>query len=153
MSDTLMTFVHDKFGKLRTCVQDWEPWFCATDVCRALDFKSIGKAVNAFDYDDQRFVSVEDVDGNPYDMAVISAFGLYSLVRRSCKPEAKSFKKWVFNEVIPSLMKTRTDSLPGTPVSVRQDFKGVFTVPDVIIWIATEWKKERERRLLAEKEN
>ena len=44
--------------------------------------------------------------GGVQEMSIVSEAGLYSLVLRSRKPEAKAFKRWVTHEVLPSIRKT-----------------------------------------------
>ena len=46
-------------------------------------------------------------------MGIISEAGLYSLILRSRKPEAKAFKRWVTHEVLPSIRKTGAYLSPG----------------------------------------
>lgn len=93
---------------VRAVVKDGEPWFVAKDVCDALELRT----------DNLRAILEEDeIDTvNPYTIGVaqnggrapliINESGLYSLILRSRKPEAKKFKKWVTAEVLPSIRKT-----------------------------------------------
>lgn len=39
-------------------------------------------------------------------MNIINEFGVYTLIMRSNKPEAKRFKRWVTHEILPSIRKT-----------------------------------------------
>ena len=46
------------------------------------------------------------------ELKVISESGLYALIFRSRKPEAKAFSKWVRSEVLPNLRKTGGYGVP-----------------------------------------
>lgn len=93
-----------------------EPWFVAKDVCQILELENVTKALYALDDDEK--ITLTNSDGNPrhgipHQMTIISESGLYALVFRSRKPEAKAFSKWVRSEVLPSLRKTGTYTMPG----------------------------------------
>lgn len=47
-------------------------------------------------------------------MTIINESGLYNVILRSDKPEAKPFRKWVTGEVLPSIRKTGSYTLPQT---------------------------------------
>ena len=51
--------------------------------------------------------------GGNQEMTIVSEAGLYSLILRSRKPEAKAFKRWVTHEVLPSIRKTGAYLSPG----------------------------------------
>lgn len=101
---------------VRTVVIESEPWFVASDVCAVLGLNNVGQAISALDPDDKCVLNhgaLVDmgVVANRDDLeitrlAFISEPGLYSLVFKSIKPEAKAFKKWVTSEVLPSIRKT-----------------------------------------------
>lgn len=82
-----------------------EPWFVAADVCRALGLGNSSKAVMPLD-DDEKGITICNTPGGEQKMVIVSEPGLYSLIVRSRKPEAKAFKRWITHEVIPSIRKT-----------------------------------------------
>jgi prophage antirepressor-like protein len=99
-------FHNDEFGQVRGFLDDTgNPWFVAMDVCRALDLSNHRSSLALLD-DDEKGVHTVDSLGGPQEMIVISEPGLYSLILRSRKPEAKAFKRWVTHEVIPSIRRT-----------------------------------------------
>ena len=70
---------------------------------------NVSEALRGLDEDEK--ITISNPDGNPkagipHQMNVISESGLYSLILRSRKPEAKAFKRWVTHEVLPSIRKT-----------------------------------------------
>lgn len=82
-----------------------EPWFVAKDVCDVLQIKNSRQATSYLD-GDERDVITNDTPSGEQEMSIVSEAGLYSLILRSRKPEAKAFKRWVTHEVLPSIRKT-----------------------------------------------
>ena len=89
-----------------------EPWFVANDICKVLALSNPRKAVGDLD-EDERGVTTSDTLGGQQEMNVISESGLYSLIFRSRKAEAKRFRKWVTAEVLPTIRKTGRYELAG----------------------------------------
>ena len=102
---SIQQFQHEQFGIIRTTTIDGEPWFVAKDVCDALDLKNTRSSIALLD-EDEKGVTTSNTLGGEQQMLTISEAGLYSLVLRSRKPEAKAFKRWVTHEVLPSIRKT-----------------------------------------------
>ena len=82
-----------------------EPWFVAKDVCAVLEIAKVDSAIRSLDEDEKDTHSMSTLGGDQ-EMSIVSEAGLYSLVLRSRKPEAKTFKRWVTHEVLPSIRKT-----------------------------------------------
>lgn len=101
----LKTYTNPTFGSIRTLNIDREPWFVASDVCKALDIGNVSMAISRLDDDEKNTVSLtEGIPGNP-NKTIVNEPGLYALVLSSRKPEAKAFKRWITHEVIPSIRK------------------------------------------------
>lgn len=90
---------------LRAVVVDGEPWFVAADVARILDLGNIHSSIALLDDDEKGVHSVETL-GGVQSLVTVSESGLYSLVLRSRKPEARTFKRWLTREVIPAIRRT-----------------------------------------------
>jgi prophage antirepressor-like protein len=101
--------------QVRTAVDEsGEAWFVAADVCTVLGHSNPTMAVGGLDDDERGLRNVETPSGNQ-QMVVVSEAGLYSLVIRSRKAEAKAFRRWVTHEVLPAIRKTGTyRALPQT---------------------------------------
>lgn len=105
--------------------ENGNPWFVAKDVCRILDIQNPADAVRKGLDDDERadidiiYTSSNGVEQKRSVLA-ISESGLYALVFRSRKPEARAFSKWVRAEVLPALRKTGSYSMPGRDPSRRE---------------------------------
>lgn len=87
-----------------------EPWFVAKDVCDILGMSNPSMAVTALDKDEVAQIDPKDYLGseNRSNQAVniVSEPGLYKLIMRSRKPEAKEFQRWVTHEVLPQIRRT-----------------------------------------------
>ena len=81
------------------------PWFVATDVAESLGYKSPKDAASYLD-DDEKGSAIVRPPGGDQKLTVINESGLYALVLRSRKPEARKFAKWVTSEVLPAIRKT-----------------------------------------------
>jgi anti-repressor protein len=128
---------------LRVVTVNGAPWFVAKDVCNILGLGNVGQALIGLDDEKSSIIISDGTPGNP-NKAIISESGLYSLVLRSRKPEARAFKRWVTHEVIPAV---RRHGGYLTPAMTEQ----VLSDPDTIIRLATDLKAERARRREAER--
>ncbi len=90
--------------ELRSVVINSEPWVVAKDVCNILGISKYRDVVSKLD-DDERVSIKVDTLGGKQKMVVINESGLYALIFKSNKPEAKVFRKWVTSEVLPTLRK------------------------------------------------
>lgn len=105
MENKLRVFENEQFGKIRTINQDGEPWFVASDVCQALGITKYRSAVGRLDEDEREPVEVDTLGGKQ-KVSAINEAGLYALVLSSRKPEAKTFKRRITHEVIPTIRRT-----------------------------------------------
>ncbi len=90
---------------VRTIYRDGEIWFILNDVTEALAFSRGRDAARMLD-DDEKGAHIVRTLGGEQELTIVNESGLYSLVLRSRKPEAKRFKKWVTSEVLPAIRKT-----------------------------------------------
>lgn len=141
MSNQLQIFNYQS-KQVRTVTKDGEPWFVAKDICDILELGNSRMALERLD-NDEKSVSLIDTPGGTQSMQVVNEPGLYVLILGSRKKEAKAFKRWITHEVIPSIRKHGAYMTP-------QKIEEVLLNPDTIIQLATELKKERERRLALE---
>ena len=105
MSNSIMNF---KFEGAEVRVHTDEnnnPWFVANDVCQILELANPRSRTALLD-SDEKDVHIMDTPSGEQKMTVVNEAGLYSLILRSRKPEAKAFKRWVTHEVLPSIRKS-----------------------------------------------
>lgn len=109
-----MQVFHDNVDdtEFRVVDRNGDPWFVLADVCRKVGIANPSDAATRLDEDEKMTLGISEgqsgVRGGARQMTIISESGLYSLILRSNKPEAKRFRKWVTAEVIPTIRKTGT---------------------------------------------
>lgn len=92
---------------VRVIDRDGSPWFVAKDVCDTLGYSNSRSAVaDHLDDDERSTVANPDGRNGGGSLTIINESGLYALVLRSRKPEARKFAKWVTAEVLPAIRKT-----------------------------------------------
>lgn len=95
-----------KGAALRTLTDEaGEPWFVLKDCMSILDLGNPTETVKMFDKDEFSTTEVIDSIGRRQQTYIISEPGLYRLVMKSRKPEAKEFQRCVTHEVLPSIRK------------------------------------------------
>lgn len=82
-----------------------EPWFVLADLCKVLELSTPSKVSERLDQD-EKGVSLIHTLGGAQKVTVVNESGMYSVILRSDKPQAKPFRKWVTSEVLPSIRKT-----------------------------------------------
>lgn len=102
MNNKIKVFENAEFGSVRTVTINGEPWFVASDVCKALGIANNRDAVARLD-EDEKGVALTDTLGGVQNLTTVNEPGLYALVLSSRKPEAKAFKRWITHEVIPDI--------------------------------------------------
>lgn len=98
----LQIFNNEEFGEIRTVTIGNEPWFVASDICKALDLSNPTMAMERLDDDEKSKLNL-GLSGGATNC--VNEYGLYSLVLASRKKEAKDFKRWITHEVLPSIRK------------------------------------------------
>ena len=139
MNTNLQTWSYEN-SEIRTIEKDGEPWFVGKDVAAVLGYSNTRDALaKHVDDEDKNTVVIRDgIQGNP-NTIVINESGLYSLILSSKLPNAKKFKRWVTNEVLPSIRKHGA-------YMTDQTLEQALTSPDFLIQLATQLKEEKEQR-------
>lgn len=133
----LRIFENTEFGEVRTVVVDNEPLFCLMDICKALEINNARMTAGRLESDEVRKL---DLRGQVGETNFVTESGLYSVILRSDKPNAKKFRKWVTSEVLPSIRKHG--------MYAKEE---LLDNPDLLISVAQELKAEREKnKALAE---
>lgn len=100
----MQTFVYSG-AEVRTVRKDGTPWFVLKDVCGVLGISKYRDVAERLDPDERGPVRVDTL-GGVQEMTCISESGLYNVILRSDKPEAKPFRKWVTAEVLPAIRRS-----------------------------------------------
>jgi prophage antirepressor-like protein len=92
---------------------DGQIWFIAKDVCEILGLSNASMAINGNEItgdngldENEKGIRLVYTPGGNQSLLTINESGLYSLIFKSKKEEAKKFKKWVTSEVLPEIRKT-----------------------------------------------
>jgi prophage antirepressor-like protein len=104
-SNTAPTVFQFHDNQIRTLLKDGNPWFVASDVCSTLGYRDTSNGTRWLD-DDEKGTHIVSTLGGAQKVTIISESGLYALVLRSRKAEARKFAKWVTSEVLPAIRKT-----------------------------------------------
>ena len=125
-------FSKENLGSVRTIFANDEVWFCAKDVCSILEIKNVTQAVQRLDEDERSMFNI----GRQGNTNFVNESGLYTLILRSDKKEAKPFRKWITSEVIPAIRKT----------GKYEEKKKPLTQAELILQQA-QWMVEAESRI------
>ena len=104
MSNALQVFDFEN-KNVRVVMKDDNPWWVAKDVCDVLGLVNPSEALKALDEDELTSETLRS-GGQGREMRLVSESGVYALIFRFNKPEAKRFRKWVTSEVLPQIRKT-----------------------------------------------
>lgn len=91
--------------QVRVVTIDGEPWFVLADLCRILGLGNAAMVARRLD-DDEKGVSQIDTPGGRQTVTTVNEPGMYQVVLRSDKPDARAFKKWITGTVLPEIRKT-----------------------------------------------
>jgi anti-repressor protein len=142
MPTAIKTFIFPMTSDaVRITDQNGDPWFIAKDICDALGLTNPSQTLSYLDEDERSLISNEALRANG-PVTIINESGLYSLILRSRKPEAKAFKKWVTSEVLPAI---RRDGSYSVAVAIPN-----FNNP---VEAARAWADQMEKRQALEAQN
>ena len=106
METQIQIFTSEVFGKIRTCQVNNQIMFVGKDVATALGYSNVRDALSKHVDSEDKGVAKCDTLGGAQKVTLINESGLYSLILSSKLPQAKAFKRWVTNEVLPQIRKT-----------------------------------------------
>ena len=127
-------------SEVRTVQVNGEPWFVLADVCKVLEISN-SRNISSRLEPDEKGVTLVDTLGGTQQMTIINESGLYAVVLRSDKPQAKPFRKWVTSVVLPSIRKTGSYS-----VQQPNAFENLSPQLQVLIQMETRQKQIEARQ-------
>lgn len=133
-------------NQVRTVLQDGEPWFVLKDVCEVLGISDHKVAARRLEGDEVCQTPLIDSIGRKQETTIINESGLYNVILRSDKPQAKPFRKWVTAEVLPSIRKHGAYMTPET-------LEAAILSPDYLLKVVTALKDETDKRKALEAAN
>lgn len=125
-------------NEVRTVEMNGEPWFVLKDVCEVLGLTTPARVAERLDGDEVSLTHLIDSMGRQQETTVINESGLYNVILRSDKPEAKPFRKWVTSEVLPSIRKHGAYMTPET-------LQAAILNPDTMIQLCQQLKAEQDK--------
>lgn len=134
--------------EIRTVEKNGDLWWVLKDVCDVLELSNPTMIAGRLDEDEKDIFKTKSdlaLDIPNRGVSIINESGLYNVILRSDKPEAKKFKRWVTHEVLPSIRKH------GAYMN-EQTLEQALTSPDFLIRLAQELKSEKEARQRLEKQ-
>ena len=132
-------------NEVRTVLINDEPYFVGKDIADILGYSNTSKAIRDHVDEEDKLTERIVLSGQNREVITINESGMYSLVLSSKLPNAKKFKRWVTNEVLPSIRKHGA-------YMTDEKIEEALLNPDTIINLATQLKEEREGRLIAEQQ-
>lgn len=132
-------------NEVRTVLINDEPYFVGKDIADILGYSNTSKAIRDHVDEEDKLTERIVLSGQNREVITINESGMYSLVLSSKLPNAKKFKRWVTNEVLPSIRKHGA-------YMTDEKIEEALLNPDTIINLATQLKNEREGRLIAEQQ-
>ena len=155
MNSNIQVFTYGA-NTVRTIEKDGTAWFVAKDVADILGFRDAFNATMHLD-DDEKDTTKVSTPGGEQDMTIISESGLYTLIMRSNKPEAKQFRKWVTGTVLPmirekgyyapedfNVVPVKNEQQQNKPKIIGQFTNSVFKSAMAIIEKAQACKKDED---------
>lgn len=149
----IQIFQNEQFGKVRVAMNEsGEPLFCLTDVCKAVGLTNPSSVKARLDKVDVQLVDLHALKQNEGTIIgnstanFITESGFYDVLLYSDAPQVKPFRKWVTNDVLPSIRKHGT-------YMTEQTLEKALLSPDYLIRLATQIKEERQKRIEAEEAN
>lgn len=141
--EQLKIFENPEFGQVRTREVNGKPYFCASDIAKALGYKN---TVDAISKHCRAIVKCDTpISGKIQSINYIPEGDIYRLIVHSKLPSAEKFERWVFDEVLPSIRKHGAYMTEDT-------LQKALTSPDFLIQLATKLKEEQEKnKALTEK--
>lgn len=109
-------------AQVRTIDYDGQPWFVLKDVCNVLGISKYRDVSDRLDADERGPIGV-DTPGGTQKMICVNEPGLYSVILRSDKPQAKAFKRWVTHDVLPAIRKTGEYKTPAKAMTDYQQMQ------------------------------
>jgi len=143
--DNIHIFKNESFGEVRVAGTSEEPLFCLADVCKVLELGNPSQVKTRLCGEVITNEVIPDSLGRQQEMIFINEDGLYDVILDSRKPQAKTFRKWVTSEILPSI---RKHGIYATDNVIDQ----ILNNPDFGIELLTKLKEERSARIEAEKQ-
>lgn len=125
MQYVMQVFEDQEHDQFRVIDRDGNPWFVLSEVCKKLGIVNPSDVASRLDDDEKMTLDISEghsgARGGARRLTIINESGLYSVILRSSKPEAKQFRKWITSEVLPAIRKTGSyNAKPNVPAFIQR---------------------------------
>jgi prophage antirepressor-like protein len=145
-----LTIFEFETQSIRVIDNDGEPWFVLKDVCEVLGLAETHRVAARLDSDEKADRTLMTVSSNGVqqtrEMTIVNEAGLYKVILRSDKPDAKAFKRWVTHDVLPDIRRHGVYMTENVAERAISD-------PDWMIQLLTDYKRGKEERAKLKAEN
>lgn len=102
--NNIQEFLYEN-SPIRMIESNGETWWVLSDICKVLDLSTPSKVADRLDLDEKGMTSIHTLGGKQ-NATIVNESGLYSVILRSDKPEAKAFRRWITHEILPEIHRT-----------------------------------------------
>lgn len=136
----IIKFINSSFGEIRATKIDGDLQFVGRDIARALGYINPSAAISAHvdPKDRNQEIWLNDSLGREQAYVLINRSGLFSLLRSCTLPRAKSIKKWISSEAVPSLQQEEE-------YNVKSAAEDALANPDLLIKALQTLQEERDK--------
>ena len=151
MNNSIEIFKNDSFGEVRVAGTSEQPLFCLADVCKAVELTNPSSVKARLDKEDVQLLDLHALNytegiGNSKANFVTES-GFYDVILQSSSPKVKPFRKWITNEVIPSIRKTGGYSVQqnNLPQNYLEALKALVALEEEKQQLSLENRKQAEQ--------
>jgi len=145
-NDGMQIFENSEFGQITTIEKDGEPWFVAKDLANILEYSQTQAMTKLLDSNEKRNQTFWMTPTNVTQKTIINESGLYTAIFGSNMLKAKTFKKWVTSEVLPSIRKTGSYTAPT--ISESENYSTAKARLDLELFAQTQLKASDASKLM-----
>ena len=143
MKNEVMSFRSEKFGMVRSITIGGEAWFVAGDIADSLGYRNAPDMTRFLDEDEKGTQKVR-THGGIQNVTVVNESGMYHAVIKSKKPEAKRFRKWITQDVLPSIRNHGAYLSDDALELFKKDPNSIYRLANAVV-------EEHSARLTAER--
>ena len=135
MSNDLVVFECEAFGKLEIIWRAGTPWFFAVDVARSSTAECTAQLMRRL-LEGEKGVADRYTLGGSQEALIVSESGLYKLIFASRTPAAERFQTWVTAEVLPALRRDGVYRMPPRQFLLSDEGRANFLA-------RPEWERQK----------
>lgn len=119
MTNKVAVFNYEN-NQVRSVAVNGDPWFVLADLCKVLELSNPTMVAKKLDLDER---AKSDLGLQERNVTLVNESGMYAVILRSDKPQAKPFRKWVTSEVLPAIRKTGKYAMGGGITGEKEELR------------------------------